>query len=99
MIALLATLVLLFSFKGETIIGNPPTIFWIAISLFIQTWLIFGITYLLATMLKFSYEDAAPSAMVGASNHFEGAIGALAFGFTVGGTSTDDWITLRRCTN
>jgi len=73
-IALLATLVLLFSFKGETIIGNPLTILWIAIPLFIQTWLIFGITYLLAKLLRFSYEDAAPSAMIGASNHFEVAI-------------------------
>jgi ACR3 family arsenite transporter len=42
--------------------------------LFIQTWLIFGITYLVANFLKFSYEDAAPSAMIGASNHFEVAI-------------------------
>ena len=73
-IALLATLVLLFSFKGETIIGNPLTILWIAIPMFIQTWLIFGVTYVLAKWLKFSYEDAAPSAMVGASNHFEVAI-------------------------
>jgi len=73
-IALLATLVLLFSFKGETIIGNPLTILWIAIPLFTQTVLIFGITYLLAKLLKFSYEDAAPSAMIGASNHFEVAI-------------------------
>ncbi|HPC96398.1 MAG TPA: ACR3 family arsenite efflux transporter [Sedimentisphaerales bacterium] len=73
-IALLATLVLLFSFKGETILGNPLTILWIAIPLFLQTWLIFGITYAMAKLLKFSYEDAAPSAMIGASNHFEVAI-------------------------
>jgi len=73
-IALLATLVLLFSFKGETILNNPLTILWITIPLFIQTWLIFGITYLLARLLKFSYVDAAPSAMIGASNHFEVAI-------------------------
>ncbi len=73
-IALLGTLALLFSFKGETIIANPLTILWIAIPLFIQTWLIFGITYLLAKLLKFDYEDAAPSAMIGASNHFEVAI-------------------------
>ena len=73
-IALLATLVLLFSFKGETIIANPLTILWIAVPLFIQTVLIFAITYLLARALKFTYADAAPSAMIGASNHFEVAI-------------------------
>jgi len=73
-IALLATLVLLFSFKGETIVSNPLTILWIAIPLFIQTVLIFAITYGLAKLLRFTYEDAAPSAMIGASNHFEVAI-------------------------
>ncbi len=73
-VALLATLVLLFSFKGETILGNPLTILWIAIPLCVQTVLIFVVTYLVAKWLKFSYADAAPSAMIGASNHFEVAI-------------------------
>ncbi|MFH1609664.1 MAG: ACR3 family arsenite efflux transporter [Candidatus Bipolaricaulota bacterium] len=72
--ALLLTLVLLFTFKGETILGAPLTILWIAIPLFLQTWLIFGLTYAAARLLKLRYEDAAPSAMVGASNHFEVAI-------------------------
>lgn len=73
-IALLGTLVLLFSFKGEVIVNNPLTILWIAIPLSIQTVLIFSITYFLAKLLRFSYENAAPSAMIGASNHFEVAI-------------------------
>ena len=73
-IALLGTLVLLFSFKGDVIVGNPLTILWIAIPLAIQTFLIFGITYGLARLLRLSYEDAAPAAMIGASNHFEVAI-------------------------
>lgn len=85
-IALLGTLVLLFSFKGETILSNPLTILWIAIPLFIQTVLIFAITYALAKALKFSYEDAAPSAMIGASNHFEVAIATatMLFGLSSG---------------
>jgi ACR3 family arsenite transporter len=73
-LALLATLVLLFSFKGETITDNPLTILWIAIPLSVQTVLIFAITYGIARLLKFNYQDAAPSAMIGASNHFEVAI-------------------------
>lgn len=73
-IALLGTLVLLFSFKGETILDNPLTILWIAVPLFIQTVLIFALTYTAAKLLNFTYEDAAPSAMIGASNHFEVAI-------------------------
>jgi ACR3 family arsenite transporter len=85
-IALLATLVLLFSFKGETILSNPLTILWIAIPLFIQTMLIFGLGYGLSKMLKLRYADAAPSAMIGASNHFEVAIAtaAILFGLSSG---------------
>jgi ACR3 family arsenite transporter len=85
-IALLTTLVLLFSFKGEVIISNPLTILWIAIPLFIQTMLIFWIGYVLARILKFRYEDAAPAAMIGASNHFEVAIATatMLFGLSSG---------------
>jgi ACR3 family arsenite transporter len=84
--ALLATLILLFSFKGETIMDNPLTILWIAIPLTLQTLLIFGLTYVAAKWLKFSYEDAAPSAMIGASNHFEVAIATavMLFGLNSG---------------
>jgi len=72
--ALLVTLVLLFSFKGGVILANPLTILWIAIPLFIQTLFIFGLGYWLAKRLRLRYEDAAPTAMIGASNHFEVAI-------------------------
>jgi ACR3 family arsenite transporter len=84
--ALLVTLVLIFSFKGEVILSNPLTILWIAIPLFIQTNLIFWITYGLARVLKLSYQDAAPSAMIGASNHFEVAIATsvMLFGLSSG---------------
>lgn len=84
--ALLATLVLLFSFKGDVIISNPLTILWIAIPLFVQTNLIFWLGYAGARLLKLSYEDAAPSAMIGASNHFEVAIATatMLFGLSSG---------------
>lgn len=84
--ALLITLVLLFSFKGEMILSNPLTILWIAIPLTIQTLLIFAIGYAAARAMKLSYEDAAPSAMIGASNHFEVAIATatMLFGLSSG---------------
>lgn len=63
--ALLVTLVLLFSFKGETIVQNPLTILWIAIPLFVQTVAIFALGYMLAKLLGLSYENAAPTAMIG----------------------------------
>ena len=86
LIPLLVTLVLLFSFKGETILANPLTILWIAVPLFLQTVLIFGVTYAAARWLGLSYRDAAPSAMIGASNHFEVAIATavMLFGLSSG---------------
>ena len=85
-VALLVTLVLLFSFKGEMILANPLTILWIAIPLFLQTVLIFTLGYAAARWLKLSYADAAPSAMIGASNHFEVAIATavMLFGLSSG---------------
>ena len=85
-IALLITLVLLFSFKGDVIVSNPLTILWIAIPLSIQTIFIFALGYWLAKLMKFPYSDAAPSAMIGASNHFEVAIATstMLFGLSSG---------------
>jgi ACR3 family arsenite transporter len=85
-IALLITLVLLFSFKGEVIVSNPLTIVWIAVPLFIQTVFIFWLGYGLARLLRLRYQDAAPAAMIGASNHFEVAIATstMLFGLSSG---------------
>ena len=85
-VALLITLVLLFSFKGDVIISNPLTILWIAIPLFIQTNLIYWLGYGLSKLIGLEYEDAAPSAMIGASNHFEVAIATstMLFGLSSG---------------
>ncbi len=85
-IALLFTLILIFSFKGDVILTKPLTILWIAIPLFIQTNLIFFLTYGSAKLIKLNYEDAAPSAMIGASNHFEVAVATatMIFGLSSG---------------
>ncbi len=83
-VALLITLVLLFSFKGDVIVANPLTIVWIAVPLFIQTFLIFGLGILGARVLNLSYEDAAPAALIGASNHFEVAIATAVMLFGLG---------------
>jgi ACR3 family arsenite transporter len=84
--ALLITLVLLFAFKGELIINNPLHILLIAVPLFIQTNFIFFIAYVAALKLNLAYEDAAPAALIGASNHFEVAIATavMLFGLNSG---------------
>ncbi|NEO83698.1 MAG: ACR3 family arsenite efflux transporter [Spirulina sp. SIO3F2] len=84
--AMLITLILLFAFKGELIVANPLHILLIAVPLFLQTVLIFGIAYGAAQKLGLTYEDAAPAALIGASNHFEVAIATavILFGLNSG---------------
>jgi ACR3 family arsenite transporter len=84
--ALLVTLVLLFAFKGELIVTNPLHILLIAVPLFLQTNFIFGITYIAGWKLNLTYEDAAPAALIGSSNHFEVAIATavILFGLNSG---------------
>jgi ACR3 family arsenite transporter len=84
--ALLLTLILLFAFKGELIVNNPLHIFLIAVPLFIQTNFIFLLSYVAAQKLQLTYEDAAPAALIGASNHFEVAIATavMLFGLNSG---------------
>jgi len=85
-VALLATLIVLFSLKGEVILKQPQSIALIAIPLFIQICFIFVIGYLLGKLLGLVYENAAPAAMIGASNHFEVAIATstMLFGLASG---------------
>jgi ACR3 family arsenite transporter len=72
--ALLITLVVLFSLQGEVIVKEPFTIALIALPLYVQTMVIFLISYAASKLVGLSYEDAAPTAQIGASNHFEVAI-------------------------
>lgn len=73
-VALLVTLITLFILQGSVIIDMPLVILLIAIPLFIQTVLIFFLGYGICKGTNVPYEDAAPTAMIGASNHFEVAI-------------------------
>lgn len=73
-IGLLLTLIILFSFQGETILQNPLHIALIAIPLILQTLLIFLIAYGWAKWWKLPHNIAAPAAMIGASNFFELAV-------------------------
>lgn len=72
--ALLTTLVLLFAFKGETILENPLIVVLIAIPLAIQTYFVFFITWGLGKAIKLPHSTCSPAAMIGASNFFELAV-------------------------
>ncbi|MBV0932770.1 ACR3 family arsenite efflux transporter [Marinobacterium weihaiense] len=73
-LGLLATVVLLFGFQAETLIGQPQTIVLIAIPLLIQTYGIFFLAYLAAYRLRLPHRVAAPACMIGTSNFFELAV-------------------------
>lgn len=71
---LLLTLIIIFSFQGETIISQPFDILLIAIPLTLQTFIIFFVAYLWAKKKKLSHDIASPAGMIGASNFFELAV-------------------------
>ena len=73
-IGLLLTLIILFSFQGKTILGNPLHIILIAVPLIIQTFIIFFIAYGWAKAWKLPQSIAAPAGLIGASNFFELAV-------------------------
>ena len=87
-IGLLLTLVIIFSFQGETILNNPAHIVLIAVPLIIQTFLIFGVAYFWAKAWKLKHNIAAPAALIGASNFFELAVAVAIslFGLQSGAT-------------
>lgn len=85
-VALLATLVLLFGFQGGQIIEHPLIIALIAIPILIQVYFNSGLAYLLNRQFGVAHCVAAPSALIGASNFFELAVAAAIalFGFESG---------------
>ena len=73
-VGLLLTLIILFSFQGKTILGNPLHIVLIAVPLIIQTFVTFFIAYGWAKTWKLPQSIAAPAGLIGASNFFELAV-------------------------
>lgn len=86
LLALLATLVLLFGFQGEQIIAQPLIIALLAVPILIQVYFNAGLAYLLNRASGEAHCVAGPSALIGASNFFELAVAAAIslFGFTSG---------------
>ena len=86
LVALLATLVLLFGFQGEQILAQPLIIVLLAVPILIQVYFNAGFAYLLNRTVGEAHCVAAPSALIGASNFFELAVAAAIslFGFNSG---------------
>jgi ACR3 family arsenite transporter len=86
LVALLATLVLLFGFQVEQIIAQPTIIALLAVPIVIQVYFNSGLAYLLNRVSGEQHCVAGPSALIGASNFFELAVAAAIslFGFNSG---------------
>jgi ACR3 family arsenite transporter len=86
LVALLATLILLFGFQGEQIIAQPTIIALLAVPILIQVYFNSGLAYLLNRITGEQHCVAGPSALIGASNFFELAVAAAIslFGFSSG---------------
>jgi ACR3 family arsenite transporter len=86
LLALLATLIVLFGFQGEQIIAQPTIIGLLAVPILIQVYFNSGLAYLLNRMSGEQHCVAGPSALIGASNFFELAVAAAIslFGFQSG---------------
>ena len=85
-LALLATLVLLFSFQGEAIVEQPLVIGLLAVPILLQTLFIAALGYWLCRRLRVRHEVAGPASMIGASNFFELAVAVaiVLYGFDSG---------------
>jgi len=86
LVALLATLVMLFGFQGEQILAQPLIIGLLAVPILIQVYFNAGLAYVLNRMAGEQHCVAGPSALIGASNFFELAVAAAIslFGFNSG---------------
>jgi len=73
-VALLITLVVLFSLQGSVITELPSAVGMIAVGIFCNILLVFAFTYIASKFIRLPYEDAAPTAIIAGSNHFEVAV-------------------------
>jgi ACR3 family arsenite transporter len=73
-VALLATLILIFAFQADNIVGKSLHVFLIAVPILLQVYLNSSIAYALMKLLHVEHSVAAPGALIGASNFFELAV-------------------------
>jgi ACR3 family arsenite transporter len=73
-LALLATLVLIFAFQADNITGKFFHVLLIAVPILIQVYFNSSLTYGLMRLFRVEYPVAAPGALIGASNFFELAV-------------------------
>ena len=83
-VALLLTLIVLFSFEGQTILNNPLLVGYLAVPILIHYAIMIAWTYPLGYFLGWKYESAIDTTIIGSSSHFEVAIAVAVTLFGIG---------------
>ncbi|MHA1385497.1 MAG: ACR3 family arsenite efflux transporter [Candidatus Helarchaeota archaeon] len=86
-IALLITLIVLFSLQGEVIINRPLDALAITVPLVIGYVIMFSLVFFISWILKLTYEQSVTSTVIGSSAHFEIAIATAIALFGVGSSA------------
>ncbi len=73
-VALLTTLVILFSMNGEVLINNPDLLLLVSIPLLVGFFIVVGYNILITSLFKLKYKEAVITVIIGSSSHFEIAI-------------------------
>lgn len=83
-IALLTTLVVLFSLNGEVLIGNPDLLLLVSIPLLVGFVIVVGYNVLITKLFKMKYREAVITVIIGSSSHFEIAIATAVAMYGIG---------------
>jgi ACR3 family arsenite transporter len=73
-IALLTTLIVLFSLNGDVLINNPNYLLIVSIPLLVGFAIVVGYNVLMTKLFKLKYREAVITVIIGSSSHFEIAI-------------------------
>ncbi|MFX1504055.1 MAG: arsenic resistance protein, partial [Promethearchaeota archaeon] len=73
-IALLTTLIVLFSMNGDVLIKNPDLLLLVSIPLLVGFFIVVGYNILITKIFKLRYKEAIITVIIGSSSHFEIAI-------------------------
>ncbi|MGB5912015.1 MAG: arsenic resistance protein [Promethearchaeia archaeon] len=73
-IALLTTLIVLFSLNGDVLIHNPDLLVLVSIPLLVGFLIVVGYNILITKLFKLKYKEAVITVIIGSSSHFEIAI-------------------------
>ena len=83
-VALLVTLIVLFSLNGDVLINNPDLLLLVSIPLLLGFLIVVGYNVLITKIFKMKYKEAVITVIIGSSSHFEIAIATAVAMYGIG---------------